>query len=284
MPRHQGCVLDLEGLVVGHEGRALLPPLSAHVDRGQLWAIIGPNGCGKTTTLRTILALQAPVHGQVRWEPGVKIGYVPQRASLNSELPLRVLDMVAGGVDTHLTFLRPLWRRQRRQAIEQALRDTRTWELRLEPFARLSEGQKQRVLMARALAMEPQVLLLDEPTSAMDVFAEGEVFGLLDELRRSRQIAVMLVSHHLSVVTRHASHALFLDREQRCVVAGSLSHVLAHERWIARYGDGYACACEPTQPAQAKAAGSGPSDEDEAHHSPHSHQAHPADLASGGAA
>lgn len=245
MPRHEGCVLDLEQLVVGHEGRALLPSLEAHVDRGQMWAIIGPNGCGKTTTLRTILALQPPVSGRVRWEPGIKIGYVPQRASLNAELPMRVIDMVRGGVEVRLTFLRPGFRRTQRQAIEQAMRDTRTWELKDEPFAQLSEGQKQRVLMARALALEPQVLLLDEPTSAMDVFAEGEVFALLDELRARRSLAVMLVSHHLAVVTRHASHVLFLDREQQCAVAGSLAEVVTHERWIARYGDGYACACEP---------------------------------------
>lgn len=246
MPRHEGCVLDLEQLVVGHQGRALLPAIEAHVDRGQMWAIIGPNGCGKTTTLRTILSLQPPISGRVRWEQGIKIGYVPQRASLNAELPMRVIDMVRGGVEVGWTLLNPMFRRSQRQAIEQAMRDTRTWELRAEPFVRLSEGQKQRVLMARALALEPHVLLLDEPTSAMDVFAEGEVFALLDELRAQRQIAVMLVSHHLAVVTRHASHVLFLDREQQCAVAGSIAQVVAHERWISRYGDGFDCACEPT--------------------------------------
>lgn len=229
-------ILDCEDLRVGYDGRALLPGVAFSLYTSQLWAIVGDNGSGKTTLLKTLLGLQSPLSGDLHWQDLDRVGYVPQRARLDLSAPARVIDVVRGGVDRGWSFLNPFHINKHREAIAQAMRDTNTSQLAEQMFSHLSEGQKQRVLMARALASEPSVLVLDEPTSAMDMQAEHDVFTLLDRLRHVRQIAIMLVSHHLPVVAEFATHVLLLDRECDMVLAGPIEKIASEHRCRARYG------------------------------------------------
>ena len=142
--------------------------------------------------------------------------------------------MVEAGVDRGWGFLRWGGRGDR---VQHALQEVSAEELAREPYGHLSEGQKQRVLMARAIASDPNVLLLDEPTSAMDPIAEQAIFELIDGLRQARGLAVMIASHAMSVLPAIATHVIFLDRDDQIVLAGPRDTVVADPHFRHRYGN-----------------------------------------------
>jgi zinc transport system ATP-binding protein len=228
--------LRLDGLVIGYQGRPLLPALSAEVRPGELWALIGRNGSGKSTLLRTLLGLLAPVGGRLSWGRSARVAFVPQRGDHEDAMPARAIDMVRSGVDRGWSFVDPFFVGRRREAIRAALHETHADALADEVFATLSEGQKQRVWLARALASSPSVILLDEPTSALDAVAEREAFELLDRLRRERGLALVLASHHMAFVPRFATHAVLVDRDDQVALAGPIAEVLGSATYRKHYG------------------------------------------------
>lgn len=230
-----------EGLQVGYGGVPLLPPIDLTLEHGELCAVVGRNGAGKTTWFRTLLGLLPPVAGSLHTcRRPLPMAYLPQRAELDPILPLRSQDVVAMGLDRGLSFLRPLFPAGRREAVLQAMRSMAADHLAARAFRELSEGQKQRVLMARMLVSAPELAVLDEPTAAMDQVAERETMALIDRLRREHDLAVLIVSHHLPVVSRYADQIVFLDRDAGAVVAGTPAHVFGHAAFQARYGQGAA--------------------------------------------
>jgi zinc transport system ATP-binding protein len=230
-------LLTCRQLVVGYRGKPLLPPIDFVVDHGQLCAVVGRNGAGKTTWFRTLLGLLPPVSGQLetcaRQTP---MAYIPQRSHLDPLVPLRARDVVAMGLERGRSFLRPLLSRAAKQRVDWALSEMGARELARLSFRELSEGQKQRVLMARLLASEPELAVLDEPTAAMDQVAERETMELIDQLRRDHDLAVLIVSHHLPVVSHFADQVVFLDKDAQTVVTGPPRRVFDHPAFIARYG------------------------------------------------
>ncbi len=242
-PGHQGNARNVsdsplllcQALQVGYRGQPLLPPIDLRVERGETWALIGPNGAGKTTLLRTVLGLLPALGGQLA-HPGSAIAYVPQRSELDPSVPARVIDLVRAGAERGWSFARPRWPYAPQPQVQQAMRDVGVEKLCREPWLHLSEGQKQRVLLAQALAGEPDLLILDEPTSAMDVHAERQVFDLLGELRDRRRLGLLLVSHNLGALGSFATHAIFVDKDQGVVVPGPLREVVQHPAFDARFG------------------------------------------------
>lgn len=230
-------ILQVDALEVGYRKSPLLPPLDFAVEAGELWAILGENGSGKTTLLKTLLGLIPRVSGAIEWGDEPRVGYVPQRSTIDHDIPSRVIDLIAQGLDRGTSFLDPFYAIRRRGDVEAVMRETGIAELGRSQYSELSEGQKQRVLMARALVSDPQMLVLDEPTSAMDVASEESVLVLLDELRERRNLAVILVSHQLSAAARHASHAIFVDRDSGAAVSGSIDVVATSQVCRARFGD-----------------------------------------------
>ncbi len=228
-----------QGLAVGYGQKAMLPPITLQVRPRELWAVFGPNGSGKSTVLKTVLGLLPPVAGEFQCAAST-LGYVPQRSEIDPAIPARVIDMVRAGVERDWSFLNPAWTWKHRAAIDDALGDTHIRALIREPWTHLSEGQKQRVLMAQALAGNPQLLVLDEPTSAMDVHAERSIFALLDDLRRRRDLGVMVVGHNLGVLARFATHALFVDKDQAAVDVGVVRDVVRGSAFVERFGRGVA--------------------------------------------
>lgn len=223
-------------LVVGYARRGILPPVTFEVRQGEVWGIIGPNGSGKSTLLKSLLGLLKPIGGSVERLEGLTVGYVPQRTGLDLAVPARVIDVVRGGVDRGWSFIRPGYVRQQHESVARAMRDTHVTALSSQQFATLSEGQKQRVMIARAIASNPSLLVLDEPTSAMDAGAERKMFELLGELRESRKLGVLLVSHHLPVLGEFATHAVYVDRDEQFIEPGDIGHVCECSRCVARYG------------------------------------------------
>jgi ABC-type Mn2+/Zn2+ transport system ATPase subunit len=230
-------LLQVEKLAVGYGGRAFLPPITFAVRREELWALVGRNGAGKSTLLRTLLGLQPRVDGAFRFEAGVRVGYVPQRSDFDLSVPMRACDIVAMGLDAGLSFLRRTPQRERVRAV---LAEVGMEHLHDTPFAAMSDGQRQRVLLARALACAPDVLILDEPTNGMDLAAERAAFDLFARLQSARHLALIVVSHHLALLGQRASHILWVDKDEGQVRAGDVSSVRGDPSFAAHYGSVFA--------------------------------------------
>jgi len=230
-------LLSLHGVQLGYGQAPLSAPISLEARRAQAWALIGRNGSGKSTLLKTLVGALEPQAGELSWGEGVKLGWVPQRTSLRLELPLRVLDAVRMGAERGWGFLRPWRSAELRSRVDEVIERAGLSELRERSIGALSEGQLQRVLIARALVDEPDLLLLDEPTSAMDPMSEEATFAFLEEVRLRRGLTLLIASHHPQVIPSLADHALFLDREDLSVKAGEVNEVLSDPCFLRRYGE-----------------------------------------------
>jgi zinc transport system ATP-binding protein len=228
--------LVCQSLVVGYDGRGLLPPIDLTLDPASFWAVVGRNGAGKSTWMRTALGLLPPVSGRIRRPAGMRLAFVPQRLNLDPIVPVRATDVVAMGAEHGTSFLRPRPKVLHRK-IAAALEEVGAGALGDHPFRDLSEGQKQKVLLARCIVGEPDVVFLDEPTAAMDVVAEREVLELIDGLRKRHGTTVVIVAHYLPLVADLAEEVLFLDRETEAVVSGRPGTVFESEAFRRRYGD-----------------------------------------------
>ena len=229
-------LLRFDDLRVGYGRTPLGPSLSTAFRAGELWAIVGPNGCGKTTTLRTALGFLEPVAGRVDWAPGTTRSYVPQRHRVARNAPLRVIDLVGSAVGRGGSYLRPWRTPEERRATLAAMERVEVADLARARFGALSEGQKQRVLIARALASQPDALLLDEPSSAMDRDAERALFALLRALAVDEQKLVIVVTHHLELVAAHATHVLLLYPDHGHEISGPTTMVGRDACCVRRYG------------------------------------------------
>jgi manganese/iron transport system ATP-binding protein len=227
--------LRCERLVVGHAGRPLLPPCDLEIRRGKLTMVLGRNGAGKSTFFRTVLGLMPPVSGRVVRAPNVRLAYVGQALVLDRILPLRARDVVAWGALGGWSFLGPA-KGSTQEISVRALAEAGASELAERNFHDLSEGQKQRVLLARMLAAQPDVGFLDEPTAAMDAVAEEEATVHLARLAHERGLAVVVISHVLGLASRFADEIVFLDRDDSVVLTGPPPVVFAHPSFQRQFG------------------------------------------------
>jgi ABC-type Mn2+/Zn2+ transport system ATPase subunit len=193
----------MEDVSVGWGRDVVLRGVSFELRRGDYLGLVGPNGAGKTTLLRALLGLSRPVSGAVRRSSEWRAGNVPQRDTLEPLFRFRAVEVAA--MAARPDSWRPLARNaERRAAAKEALDAVGMGERADRVFRDLSGGQKQRVLIARALAARPTVLVLDEPTAGMDVAGEADLLGLIQRLRRERDLAVVLVTHSLAIVADEA--------------------------------------------------------------------------------
>lgn len=226
-------LIETRGLEIGHAGKSLLPPCELTLGAGEFWAVIGRNGSGKTTWLRTLLDLMPPLAGTIVRKPGLRLAYLPQRVMGEDFYPVTAADVVAMGCQRGWSFFGS--GRSERQRVSQALALMGVGELGERRFSELSEGQRQRVLFARVAAAEADVALLDEPTSALDLIAEREAFELLRRLQREANTTIVIVSHYVRLVAEYADHAILLDRTTPAVVVGTPAEVFEHASFKARY-------------------------------------------------
>jgi zinc transport system ATP-binding protein len=207
--------VELAGVSFSYGAVPILEDVDLLVEPRDYLAILGPNGGGKTTLLRIVLGLLQPTRGTVRVlgaEPARargRVGYVPQRTQFDPEFPIRVVDVVRTGRLRRERMLRPLGARDREVAAR-ALATVELTDLAERPIGALSGGQLQRVLIARALAIEPELLLLDEPTASLDERIGTGVWELLAEL--SRSLTVVVISHDIGAISRHVRSVACLNR------------------------------------------------------------------------
>ncbi len=183
-----------------------------------------------------MLGLLPSIGGEVTRRRDLRVGYVPQRTSLDLSIPARAIDVVRGGATSGWSFTNLLHTYREKASISAAMAKTNVEGLAYRQLVELSEGQKQRVLMARALVCKPHLLVLDEPTSAMDGPAEAEMLALLDTLRAEQDLGIVLVSHNLMAMCSVASHALMLDREHQLILSGDIRDVAVNHEIHEHFG------------------------------------------------
>ena len=228
-------LVRLDGVSLGHGGRAFLEGVSLAVEGDDFLAVVGPNGGGKTTLLRTLVGVLPPVAGRREAVSPLRVGYVPQRDHVDALWPLSTGDVVLmGRVPAAGVSLR--FGPEDREAARQALARVGLADLAERSFRTLSGGQRQRTLIARALAASPRLLALDEPTNGMDPAAELAAMDLLRELHAAGGLAVVMVSHRLEAVANYARRLAFVDRDQALWKVGTLEEMLRPQELSRLYG------------------------------------------------
>jgi zinc transport system ATP-binding protein len=209
-------LVTIHDLRVTLGGNAILRRVDAHLARGKTTALIGLNGSGKTTMLRAILK-EVPYSGRIEFHCGhdhrrptpQHVGYVPQKLNIDAKLPITVRDLLGLALQKWPLFLGV--RRKVAVKIDELLAKVYApRELLHRPVEKLSGGELQRILLGLALEPEPELLLLDEPAAGVDFKHQNTFYDLIAELNRRTGVTILLVSHELSVVTKHAHHVLCL--------------------------------------------------------------------------
>ncbi len=208
-------VIELEKVSFSYEGITVLEDVDLIVREKDFLSIVGPNAGGKTTMMKIMLGLLKPSTGRVRifGQPPAKtrsrIGYMPQHASLDPLFPVSVLDVVLmGRLGNGNRF--GFFRKDDRDTAIAALKELEMDEFTRRSFSELSGGQQQRVLIARALASHPDLLLLDEPTSNIDMAVETELYEILKQLNET--ITIVLVTHDLGFVSHYVKNVACVNR------------------------------------------------------------------------
>jgi iron complex transport system ATP-binding protein len=235
--------LETTALTLGYKGRSVLQDLRLAVRPGSVLALAGPNGAGKTTLLRALARLLRPTHGAVLldgrdvWalserETARYLGLVPQGEA--SEWPLTVEQVVTLGRAPHRGWFMP-YSAADRAAVDAALAQTGLAPLRERLLSELSGGERQRVLIARALAQQPQTILLDEPTAHLDLRYQGAVLGLARRLAHERGLALVMSLHDLNLAALYADRVALIA-DGGLVAEGSPETVLTASHLQRAYG------------------------------------------------
>ena len=207
--------LTCKNLTLGYEGHAIVSDLNFKVGKGDYLCIVGENGTGKSTLIKTLLHLQDAISGEVMAGDGLKayeVGYLPQQTVVQKDFPATVEEIVLSGTLAKCGW-RPFYSKVEKRMAEEKMKKMDVWNLRKSCYRNLSGGQQQRVGIARALAAEPQVMLFDEPTSALDPEWIGGVLDVMKEIAADG-MTMIVVSHEMRFVKNVASRILFLEGGQ----------------------------------------------------------------------
>jgi ABC-type Mn2+/Zn2+ transport system ATPase subunit len=229
-------LIEFRKATLGYGRKVVLRDISFTILDGDYFGLVGPNGAGKTTILRAILGGLKPLNGEVVLHPGnnrpLTFGYVPQRDSIDEILPYTVEEVVAMGRYRGIGLLRRVSAADR-QAVARALEHVAIGNLRDRPFKDLSGGQKQRALIARALASDPQILILDEPTNGMDLSSRISILDLIKQLHDDDALTIIMVSHLLDDVANHVQRIALV--EPGVFLVGDVDKVLTGANLSAMY-------------------------------------------------
>lgn len=231
------CCIKINNMSVRLGGHAILQGVNLHLHCGEVLAVVGPNGAGKTTLFRAILG-EVPYEGNMasliggveRRRP--RIGYVPQKLQFDLDSPISVADLVVAA-----TCKRPVWMGITRKALEKTKKVLGVFSadhLIRRRIGELSGGELQRVLLAIAMTAEPELLLLDEPSSGVDVQGLAIFYQLVRDLKKQHDISVILVTHDLSGISPYVDRLVLLNKS--IVAEGAPKDVLSDERLIRAFG------------------------------------------------
>ena len=197
-------------LAIGYDGKAIVQNMNFSVNTGEYLCVIGENGAGKSTFMKTLLGLQPPIQGEILFGDNLKqneIGYLPQQTEVQKDFPASVREIVLSGCQNQLG-LRPFYNRKEKSYAEAILNKLQITDLAEQCYRELSGGQKQRVLLASALCATKKMLLLDEPVAGLDPKAAKEMYYLIQKINREENITVIMISHDIQIAVNYASHVM----------------------------------------------------------------------------
>jgi zinc transport system ATP-binding protein len=196
-------LIESSGLNLQLGGKTILDGVSLKLHKGEIVTLIGPNGAGKTSLIKVLLGVEAPTSGSIWRQPGLKVGYMPQKLHIDPSLPLTVKRFLT--LTPHSA-----------SAVSQCAALTRIDHLLNQPMYRLSGGETQRVLLTRALLQDPELLVLDEPVQGVDVVGQTELYNLISRIRDERGCGIFMISHDLHLVMAKTDTVICLDRHVCC--------------------------------------------------------------------
>ena len=263
-----GTLIAARGLSLSRGARPILDNIDLDIAPGEIVTVIGPNGAGKTTLVRVLLGLEKPDQGTVQRRSNLTIGYAPQRFDRDPAIPMTVARFLT--LATTATAAR----------IAEVLHEVGAGRVATQQLHGLSGGELQRVILARALIRDPELLVLDEPVRGVDYVGEAELYSLIGRIRTTRGLGVLLISHDLHVVMAQSDRVVCLNRHVCC--HGIPETVAQHPEYVRLFG-----------PETARAFAIYTHDHDHAHDlggapiaaaegaSPHAHQHSPTTAATG---
>lgn len=218
-------LVTLSGVSLRLGNREILAGIDLALDGGHIATLVGPNGAGKTSLARLVLGLLAPTRGSVVRAPGLVVGYMPQRLSVDDTLPLTVqrFASLSGAA---------------KPEVDAALARTGVSHLASAAVQSLSGGEFQRVLLARAMARQPQLLVLDEPAQGVDISGQNALYGLVSDLRDETGCGVLMISHDLHLVMAESDSVICINNHVCC--HGTPEAVSVHPSFVELFGDGHA--------------------------------------------
>jgi zinc transport system ATP-binding protein len=199
-------ILKLTNLSVAIDDKLILDDISLNLYKNKILTIVGPNGSGKSTLARIILKLIKPSKGQIWLKDGIKLGYMPQNISLNPNLPIQVLNFLKLEIKNHITP----------KFLEQIISEVGIKNILSLPLQKISGGEMQKVLLARALLANPSLLILDEPTQGIDITGQLEFYKLINKLRQEKNISIIIISHDLHMVMKNTDYVICLNQHICC--------------------------------------------------------------------
>lgn len=214
-------LISARGLNLNRRGRQILHQVDISLRAREIVTLIGPNGAGKTSLIRCLLGLIKPDAGDVHRAPDLRIGYMPQKLHIDPSLPLSVNRFLALGGKPRLH-------------VEEIMQLTGINQLATMPMQALSGGETQRVLLARALLRDPQLLVLDEPVQGVDITGQVALYSLINEIRNRRGCGVLLVSHDLHLVMATSDTVVCLNQHICC--QGHPEQVTNDPAYLALFG------------------------------------------------
>ena len=215
-------LLWARGVTLVRAGRMILERIDIDITPGEIVTLVGPNGAGKTTLVRVLLGLETADSGEVQRRPGLRVGYAPQRFDRDPAIPMTVSRFLTLGAPATAA------------TIAQTLEEVGAQRVATQQLSDLSGGELQRVVLARALVRNPDLLVLDEPVRGVDYVGEAELYKLIGRIRDERGLGVLLVSHDLHVVMAQSDRVVCLNRHVCC--HGVPETVAQHPEYVRLFG------------------------------------------------
>ncbi len=215
-------LISAHDLTVRFGGLPAIQNINVSIEAGEIVTLIGPNGAGKSTLVRALLGLITPTDGTIYRRPNICIGYVPQYVTVDDTLPVTVERFLRLGASTSRTQL------------EEVLVEVGAPSVIKSPFQKISGGERRRVMLARALLRNPDLLVLDEPASGVDVMGQVDIYKLIGKIRKNHNCGVLLVSHDLHLVMDQTDQVLCMNGHVCC--SGKPSHVSQDPAYLELFG------------------------------------------------